>query len=97
MANFYGIGSAQEAEAYLAHPVLGPRLKECIAAMTALEALSAVQVLGQIDAAKFRSCLTLFRCVDPDNVIFLEALDKYFAGIPDEKSIALLNVLQHDV
>jgi uncharacterized protein (DUF1810 family) len=94
MAVFYGIGSAQEAEAYLAHPVLGPRLKECVTAMNALEGLSAVQVLDQIDAAKFRSCLTLFRTVDPKDHDFSEALGKFFAGIPDEKSLALLDVSQ---
>ena len=96
MANFYGIGSVQEAEAYLAHSVLGPRLRECVLAMNALDALSAVQVLGPIDAAKFRSCLTLFRSVDPDDPIFSEALNKYFAGIPDEKTIALLNIMRRD-
>ena len=94
MAISYGIGSAQEAEAYLAHPVLGPRLRECVAAMNALDGLSAVQVLGQIDAAKFRSCLTLFRSVDPKDAVFGEALDKFFAGVPDEKSLVLLNVSQ---
>ena len=94
-AIFYGIGSAQEAEAYLAHPVLGSRLRECVAAMNALAGLSAVQVLGAIDAAKFRSCLTLFRSVDPGNVVFSEALDKYFAGVPDEASLALLSASKH--
>jgi len=96
MANFYAIGSVQEAEAYLAHSVLGPRLRESVTAMNALDALSAAQVLGQIDAAKFRSCLTLFGSVDPNDAIFGEALDKYFAGAPDEKSIALLDVLRRD-
>ena len=90
MAAFYGIGSAQEAAAYLAHPLLGPRLRECVAAMNALDGSSAVQVLGAIDATKFRSCLTLFRSVDPEDDAFGEALDKYFAGVPDEKSLALL-------
>jgi uncharacterized protein (DUF1810 family) len=94
MANFYGIGSAREAQAYLAHPVLGPRLRECVAAMNALGGLSAVQVLGQIDAMKFQSCLTLFRSVDPRNAVFSEALDKFFAGVPDEKSLDLLKSLQ---
>jgi uncharacterized protein (DUF1810 family) len=96
MSNFYGIGSVQEADAYLAHPVLGPRLRECVAAMNALDALSAVQVLGQTDAAKFRSCLTLFRSVDPNDAIFSEALNKYFAGISDEKTIAMLDVMRRD-
>ena len=88
MATFYGIGSAQEAEAYLAHPVLGRRLKECVTAMNALEGVSAVQVLGQIDAAKFRSCITLFGIVDPSEPIFSKALKKYFSNIPDEATLA---------
>jgi uncharacterized protein (DUF1810 family) len=87
---FYGIGSADEARAYLAHPVLGPRLTESVAAMNALHGLSAVQVLGPVDAAKFRSCLTLFLFVEPQNAVFREALDKYFAGIQDEATLALL-------
>jgi uncharacterized protein (DUF1810 family) len=90
MATRYGIGSADEARAYLAHPVLGPRLIECVAAMNALRDVSAVHVLGQIDAAKLRSCLTLFLSVDPRNATMREALDKYFAGAPDEKTLALL-------
>jgi uncharacterized protein (DUF1810 family) len=94
-AIFYGIGSAQEAEAYLSHAVLGPRLRECVAAMNALDGLSAVQVLGQIDAAKFRSCLTLFRSVDPREVVFSEALDKFFSGVPDEASLDLLSASRH--
>ncbi|MEP7060939.1 MAG: DUF1810 domain-containing protein [Betaproteobacteria bacterium] len=89
-AIFYGIGSEDEAEAYLAHAVLGPRLRECVAAMNGLDGLSAVQVLGEIDAAKFRSCLTLFRFVDPRDVVFCEALDKFFAGLPDQASLDLL-------
>ena len=95
MANFYGIGSGQEAEAYLAHPVLGPRLRECVAAMNALDGPSAVQVLGQVDAAKFRSCLTLFRSVDPKDAVFSAALDKFFAGVPDEASLALISSSNH--
>ena len=94
-ASFYGIGSKQEAEAYLAHAVLGPRLRECVAAMNALDGPSAVQVLGQVDAAKFRSCLTLFRFVDPGDVLFSEALDKFFAGLPDEATLDLLNASKH--
>jgi uncharacterized protein (DUF1810 family) len=94
-AIFYGIGSEQEAEAYLAHAVLGPRLRECVAAMNALDGLSAVQVLGQIDAAKFRSCLTLFRFIDPGEVVFREALDKFFAGLPDQASLDLLSGSKH--
>ncbi len=90
-AQFYGIGSAREAEAYLAHPVLGPRLRECVTAMNALDGPSAVQVLGQIDAAKFRSCVTLFRSVDPENDVWGKALDAFFAGVPDERTLAMLD------
>ena len=89
-ATFYGIASADEARAYLAHPVLGPRLTQCVAAMNALRESSAVQVLGPVDAAKFRSCLTLFLAVDPENAVFAEALAKYYAGAADEKTLALL-------
>ena len=95
-AVFYGIGSAQEAEAYLRHPVLGPRLRECVAAMIALDGVDAVQVLGQTDAVKFRSCLTLFRWVDPTDAIFGEALDKFFSGKPDDASLALLSGSKHE-
>ena len=90
MANFYGIASRQEAEAYLAHPVLGARLKECVSAINALEGRSAVDVLGLIDAAKFRSCVTLFAAVQPEEPVFQEALRKYFVGAPDRKTLALL-------
>jgi uncharacterized protein (DUF1810 family) len=87
----YGIGSVQEAAAYLAHPVLGPRLHECVSAMNALDGLSAVQVLGQVDAAKFRSCVTLFRHVAPADAVFSTALDTFFAGVPDPATLDLLH------
>jgi uncharacterized protein (DUF1810 family) len=91
-ATFYGIGSADEARAYLAHPILGPRLTESVAAINALQGTTAMQVLGAVDAAKFRSCLTLFLFVEPENPVFLEALSKYFAGVRDERSLALLHL-----
>lgn len=94
-ATFYGIGSAQEGRAYLAHPILGPRLRECVGAMNALVGLSAEQVLGPVDAAKFRSCLTLFHAVDQEDAVFSRALECYFAGVPDERSIALLKLPQN--
>ena len=90
MATRYGIGSLDEARAYLAHPVLGPRLIECVAAMNGLRGGSAAEVFGAIDAAKFRSCLTLFLAVEPDNAVLREALDKYYAGVADERTLALL-------
>jgi len=90
MAARYGIGSLDEARAYLGHRVLGPRLNECVAAMNALRGASAAGVLGAIDAAKFRSCLTLFLAVEPDNAVLREALAKYYAGLADERTLALL-------
>lgn len=95
-ANYYGIGSLAEAGAYLSHPILGQRLRECVAAINSLTGVSAVEVLGRTDAAKFQSCLSLFRVVDPTSSGFGEALAKYFAGIPDERSLALLNLVQHE-
>src|SRR5450432_780053 len=89
-ANFYGIGSQSEASAYLTHPVLGQRLRECVAAMNGLNGVTAVEVLGRTDAAKLQSCLTLFRSVDPERSDFSEALDKYFAGAPDVRTLELL-------
>jgi uncharacterized protein (DUF1810 family) len=90
MAAHYGIGSLDEARAYLGHRVLGPRLIECAAAMNGLRGRSAAEVLGAIDAAKFRSCLTLFLAVEPGNAVLREALDKYYAGVHDERTLALL-------
>jgi len=90
MSTRYGIGSLAEARAYLEHPLLGPRLVECVAAMNALPESDAVRVLGSIDAAKFRSCLTLFLAAAPGNPVLQQALDKYYAGARDEKTLALL-------
>jgi uncharacterized protein (DUF1810 family) len=89
-AHFFGIASADEARAYLAHPVLGPRLVECVTAMSAHAGKSAVDILGHIDALKFRSCLTLFLAVDPENAVFRKALDTFFEGVRDETTLALL-------
>lgn len=90
MAQRYGIASAHEARAYLAHPVLGPRLRECVAAMTALPGSDAEDVLGGIDALKFRSCLTLFAAVAPGEAGFAAALDKYYGGERDPRTLELL-------
>ena len=96
-ASFYGIRSVQEAAAYLAHPILGPRLRECVAAIISLKDLSAMQVLGNVDATKFQSCLTLFCAVEPTDSGFKEALSKFFAGVHDESTLTLINLSQHRV
>jgi uncharacterized protein (DUF1810 family) len=89
----FAIRSLDEAKAYLAHPVLGVRLRECVAAMNAHDGLDAVQILGAIDARKFHSCLTLFAEADASEASFADALDKYFAGRPDAATFAMLGQL----
>jgi len=86
----YAISGPAEARAYLEHPLLGARLRECVVAMTGHEGLSAAAILGDIDALKFRSCLTLFARVAEADSPFHVALDKYFSGIEDPATISLL-------
>jgi len=80
MAQRYAIQSLAEAQAYLAHPVLGPRLRECTARVNAVEGRSIQQILGYPDDLKFKSSMTLFMQAAEDNAIFLAALTKYFDG-----------------
>jgi uncharacterized protein (DUF1810 family) len=94
-SNFFGISSLQEAAAYLQHPVLGPRLKECTQLVNAVEGRSAEDILGEIDAMKFRSSMTLFAKATPakatpENQIFMDALEKYFEGEFDPLTISYL-------
>lgn len=88
-ALFYGIHSLDEARAYIDHPLLGPRLRECTGIMNAVRGRTAREILGQIDELKFRSCVTLFSRVSTDSV-FAGALDKYFSGEPDPQTLAAL-------
>ncbi len=80
MSRRYAIGSPAEARAYLGHPVLGPRLRECAAALLAVEGRSAVEILGEIDAMKLRSSMTLFAAADPGEPLFPAVLERYFAA-----------------
>lgn len=89
-AHHFGISSRAEAEAYLRHPILGPRLLECVRIVNALEGRSAEQVFGGIDAMKFRSSMTLFAQADSEEKLFAEALQKYFHGEPDQRTLQLL-------
>jgi uncharacterized protein (DUF1810 family) len=91
MATRYGIASLAEARAYLAHPILGPRLMACVAAMNALPESNPERVLGAIDAVKLRSCLTLFLAADPANAALRTALEKFYAGAEDDRTLALLH------
>ena len=79
----YAIASLDEARAYLAHPVLGPRLRECAAAVAGVTGRSAEQIMGGIDAVKLRSSMTLFHRAAPDEAVFAEVLDRFFDGAPD--------------
>ena len=86
----YGLQSLTEARAYLAHPVLGDRLRECVRALNALPGSDAVAILGGIDALKLRSCLTVFAEASARESLFRDALDKYFNGRPDSATLSLL-------
>jgi uncharacterized protein (DUF1810 family) len=86
----YAISSLSEARAYLAHDVLGPRLVECARIVAALNAPSAEDVFGGIDAMKLRSSMTLFARADPTNPVFGEVLEAYFGGQADEATDRLL-------
>jgi len=90
MSHSYGIASLAEAKAYLAHPVLGPRLSECVAAIALHEGQSAEQILGSLDAMKFRSCLTLFAAAAEGASIFSKALSQFFGGHQDQRTLELL-------
>jgi uncharacterized protein (DUF1810 family) len=85
MAQAYAIDDLGEAQAYLAHPVLGPRLIECSGIVAAHRGLSAQKIFGGIDAIKLRSSMTLFAKADPHQVIFKQVIDQYFDG-PDPET-----------
>jgi uncharacterized protein (DUF1810 family) len=82
MAQAYAISDLAEAQAYLAHPVLGPRLVECAEIVASHRGLTAEQIFGGIDATKLRSSMTLFAHADPDQTIFQQVIDQYYDG-PD--------------
>ncbi len=90
MAREYGIRDRDEATAYIAHPLLGPRLVACVEAILRHANRSAVDILGEIDALKFRSCLTLFAAVAPHERCFADALAAFYDGTPDAETLRLL-------
>ena len=90
MAQRYAIGSLAEARAYLAHPILGERLRACTAAVNAVAGRSAHAIFGAPDDVKFRSSLTLFAAAAPDEPLFAEALARFFGGAPDPLTLAKL-------
>jgi len=86
----YSIVTLDEARAYLAHPVLGRRLRECVEVILSTRHRSAEQIFGSLDAMKLRSSMTLFHRAAPDEPLFQQALDHYFDGIPDDLTDARL-------
>lgn len=90
MAKRYGIESADEAKAYLAHPLLGSRLVECTKLLLAQRNANAFEIFGSPDELKLRSCMTLFAVVAPEQPVFKQALDVFFKGKPDEVTVKLL-------
>ncbi len=87
MSRTYAISGPAEASAYLAHPILGPRLREATALILTHTERTAVQIFGPVDAAKFRSCLTLFATVSAEPV-FAQALAQFYGGAADPETLA---------
>ena len=90
MAERYAIGSLHEARDYLAHPLLGVRLRECAATLLALPGDDPVAVLGGVDAMKLRSSMTLFLRASPSEQVFADVLAKYYGGEADSATDRLL-------
>jgi uncharacterized protein (DUF1810 family) len=90
MAEKFAIASRAEAQAYLDHPVLGPRLRECTALVNQIEGPSVEEIFGYPDNLKFRSSMTLFANVSPGDRVFGDASEKYFAGNSDARTLELL-------
>jgi len=89
MSARYAISSLDEARAYLAHPVLGPRLRECASLVLASGRSSAEDIFGPIDAMKLRSSMTLFHRAAPDEPVFEQVLERLFGGVADERTEGL--------
>jgi uncharacterized protein (DUF1810 family) len=89
-AERYAIKSVEEAEAYLRHAILGPRLLESVQTTLNIANRSAFEVFGSPDDMKLRSCATLFASVSPSGSVFEQLLDRYFGGKPDDKTLYLL-------
>jgi uncharacterized protein (DUF1810 family) len=92
----YSIKSLEEARAYLAHPVLGPRLLECAQAVVAVDGKSITAIVGSPDDLKLRSSATLFAAVSPADSVFERILAKYYDAKRDEKTLELLRSLQKE-
>ncbi len=87
---YYGIENLEEARAYLAHPILGGRLREISGELLKVPKTNAVAIFGWTDAAKLRSCMTLFSLADETEAVFRQVLDRFFDGARDPQTIRLL-------
>jgi uncharacterized protein (DUF1810 family) len=90
MAQRYAISSLDEAKAYLAHPVLGHRLRECTRLVLQVDGKTAYEILGSPDDMKLHSCMTLFARAAPQEEVFMDELEKYFGGAEDQATVARL-------
>ena len=90
IAQQFAVASLDEAKAYLQHPVLGQRLRECTQLLLDVNGRSAEEIFGYPDYLKFRSCMTLFSAATTDNTLFKAALHKYFDGQPDQSTLDIL-------
>ena len=89
-ARYFALHSLAEAQSYLGHTTLGPRLAECTALVNQVSGRSVLQIFGTPDNLKFHSCMTLFMLAQPGASVFQDAIGKYFGGVPDEATIKLL-------
>ncbi|MHC8305066.1 DUF1810 domain-containing protein [Pseudomonas sp. PB3P13] len=92
MSRYFAIQSADEAVAYLQHPLLGARLRDCTQLVLNVKQRCAADIFGHPDDLKFRSSMTLFAQVAPDPTLFKQALEQYFHGIPDDWTLSLLDL-----
>ena len=90
-ARFYSIKNFEEAKAFLAHPILGARLRECAQATLSVEGKTAEEIFGFPDVLKLRSCATLFARVSESGSLFEQLLQKFYGGVADEATLRLLN------
>jgi uncharacterized protein (DUF1810 family) len=95
MARRYAIADRSQAAAYLAHPVLGARLRECVRLVNSHRDRTAAEIFGYPDYLKLHSSLTLFHDVDPSESAFTQALDRLYGGSLDEATLNLLHELNH--
>jgi uncharacterized protein (DUF1810 family) len=82
-SKLYAISSLAEARAFLDHPQLGPRLRQCAEILTAHQDRTAEQIFGGVDAMKLRSCMTLFMHAAPEKPVFRQVIEQFFGGVPD--------------